>query len=287
MLLCLVRTSTVASCTWLLIVFLPHYSKNKGLSSELIRIVVLLYFSTVFINQLAVIIKLNVSSYCRFRPKFTSTAANNWVIFQCDVLMGRSAAWWAGRGAPTHVGVWMEWFVKMWCWTTQPMKVIVKVWWGSGVLCNIQELYMVWFPRGIVKNGTSLSLHFLRGNSLRIEWTCNVFSSIFGSLGDWNVSGTWVSAHFLSYDFGCGLNFFSFGEWQIWAQLCKCTKQAKTMQRAWVEAPGIQSKRHDWVVSVSWVGIWQQYFILRAIPLYCCSGFTLGAVRLHLTEDKL
>lgn len=99
MLLCLVRTSTVASCTWLLIIFFPHYSTNKGLSSELIRIVVLLYFSTVFINQLAVIIKLNVSSHCRFRPKFTSTAANNWVIFQCDVLMGRSAAWWAGSGA--------------------------------------------------------------------------------------------------------------------------------------------------------------------------------------------
>lgn len=150
------------------------------------------------------------------------------------------------RGS-AHMGVWMEWFVKMCCWTTQPMKASVKVWWGSGVLCNIQELYMVWFPGGIVKNGTSLSLHFLRGNSLRIEWTCNVFSSIFGSLGDWNVSGTWVYTHFLSYDFGCGLIFFSFGEGQIWAQLCKCTQQAKTMQRAWVEAPGIQSK-HDWVV---------------------------------------
>lgn len=86
---------------------------------------------------------------------------------------------------------------------------------------------MVWFPGGIFKNGT-LSLHFLRGNSLRIEWICNVFSSIFGSLGDWNVSGTWVYAH-LYYDFGCGLRFFSFGEWQVWAQLCKwCTKQAKT-----------------------------------------------------------
>lgn len=56
------------------------------------------------------------------------------------------------------------------------MKVSVKVWWGSGVLCNIRELYMVQFPGGIVKNGTSLSLHFRRGNSLRIEWTCNVFS---------------------------------------------------------------------------------------------------------------
>lgn len=124
-------------------------------------------------------------------------------------------SWWVcslvGRkGGSAHVGVWMEWFVKTWCWTTQPMKVSVKVWWGSGVLCNIQELYMVRFPGGIDKNGTSLSLHFLRGNSLRIEWTCNVFSSIFGSLGDWNVSGTWVYAHFLSCDLGCGLNFFFF-----------------------------------------------------------------------------
>lgn len=238
MLLCLVRTSTVASCTWLLIIFLPHYSTNKGLSSELIRIVVLLCFSTVFINQLAVIIKLDVSSYCRFRPKFISTAANNWVIFQCDVLMGRSVCSLVGRrGGSAHVGVWREWLVKM-CRTTQPMKVSVKVWWGHGVLCNIQELYMVRFPGGIVKNGTSLSLHFLRRNSLRIEWTCNVFSSIFGSLRDWNVSGTWVYAHFLSYDFGCGLNFFSFGEWQIWAQLCKCTKAGQdyakgTSRSAW------------------------------------------------------
>lgn len=104
---------------------------------------------------------------------------------------------------------------------------------GGGVGYFVISRSFIWFGFQVVlsKNGTSLSLYFLRGNSLRIEWTCNVFSSIFGSLGDWNVSGTWVYAHFLSYDFGCGLNFFSF-EWQIWAQLCKCTKQAKTMQRA-------------------------------------------------------
>lgn len=77
MLLCLVRTSTVASCMWLLIIFLPHYSTNKGLSSELLRIVVLLYFSTVFKNQAVIIIRLNVSLYCSFRPKFTSAAPNN------------------------------------------------------------------------------------------------------------------------------------------------------------------------------------------------------------------
>lgn len=38
-----VRPGTVALCMWL-IVFLPHFSTNKGLSSKLIRIVVLLYF---------------------------------------------------------------------------------------------------------------------------------------------------------------------------------------------------------------------------------------------------
>lgn len=44
---------------------------------------------------------------------------------------------------------------------------------GAGVLCNILELDLVRFPSGIIKNGTSFSLHFLRGNGLRREWTCD------------------------------------------------------------------------------------------------------------------
>lgn len=58
------------------------------------------------------------------------------------------------------------------------------------------------------------------------------------------------------------------------------------LQRAWVEAPGIHGKRHDWANSVSWVGKWRQRFILIANSLYCCSVFTLGVVRFCLTGDK-
>lgn len=61
-----------------------------------------------------------------------------------------------------------------------------------GVLCNIPEFYLVRFPNGVVKKRTCFSFHLLRGNGLRIEWTMYYVFSIFGSLGDWNVPGTWI-----------------------------------------------------------------------------------------------
>lgn len=82
---------------------------------------------------------------------------------------------------------------------------------GEEALCNILEFYLVRFPSAVVNNRTSFSFHLLRGNGLRIEWTCTL---CFPYLGLWETGlhlgfgSKHIHASHLTKEFGFGLHYF-------------------------------------------------------------------------------
>ena len=158
MLLCMVRTSPCCIMYMTTNTFLPLYSVNKGLSSELIRIICIAIFFQPW--SCLYIMKWNGPLYCRFRPKFTNVTPDWGHWAWCGNLNRTGRSWMACKPNGLHpqwqLGMdsadWECVMVVQNVMTNKPTKVIVRV---GGLFPNFLEFYPIVFPNGTVKKGIS------------------------------------------------------------------------------------------------------------------------------------
>lgn len=176
------------------------------------------FFTFIFsVNQIAFAINLNVSSYCRFRPKFTFQQLQVIEVIRQSLVTsielvcpdGWSEAWWAGQGSAQLT---WECFEKCANHSVK-VNVCVVVGGGGGEYFAISwdftwlGFQMLWSTRGPI----FLCICLGETNGLRIEWTCTL---CFPYLGLWETrlhlgfGSKHIHAFHLTEEFGVGLHYF-------------------------------------------------------------------------------